>query len=418
MIDDSHLNLFDNNESLFPLFRNINSVIKPNKNTISKSVVNSIGIKISSFLEIKDFNKLVKVNEISGKNLENSLQALHYFSDVLKIISFNQSVINEKSKETIESLKYQIAKLEAEVSQHQKDLFLRYDKSKDEIRDFLIEFMRDEYEPGKKIKDSLDRSCNMIINYTRITQIEDPIEKIYRETGITSTQSKNVAKEVPKLKEESNGAVSASTGAFDIIRQSIFSIGSTFSSDSNQSKKTDTSDSSAQKKKQEEEKKQKSNGFFDTFFRPIEINKDELKSKAREEASKAKELTTKSKEAEVESEEDFFSKNLGDIDRSGGRSTMAIPTPHSIVIPNISSLDVFNYYKEKPKELTKLFHQIGKQIMSSKDGKSGKWIQDIIKEYVSLLLYSAYTYDEVQKLDKIKHYFALKIEKVIEEKKD
>ena len=206
-----------------------------------------------------------------------------------------------------------------------------------------------------------------------------------------------------------------------MIRQSIFSIGSTFSSDSTQSKKTDDSDENS-KGKQEDKKQQKSNGFFDTFFRPLEIKQEDSKSKAKPEvqkpsASKAKDSPKKSTNEHLESADDFFSKNLGDIDRSG-RSTMAMPAPSSIVIPNISSIDVFNYYKEKPKELTKLFHQIGKQMMSSKDGKSGKWIQDIIKEYVSLLLYSTYTYEELLKLDRIKHYFALKIEKVIEEKKD
>ena len=77
----------------------------------------------------------------------------------------------------------------------------------------------------------------------------------------------------------------------------------------------------------------------------------------------------------------------------------------------------------------KMFHQIGTKQMSSKEHKNGmifdfyrfsnigaKWISEIIKNYVTLLLYAAKTIDEMEKLDSIKHYFALKIETFSEQK--
>lgn len=111
---------------------------------------------------------------------------------------------------------------------------------------------------------------------------------------------------------------------------------------------------------------------------------------------------------------------------------MAVPSSSEFAASNLTGLDIIKYYLDKPKELMKLFHQIGTKQMSSKEHKNGKdliifnffnslgakWISDIVKNYVSLLLYATKTIEELEKLDMIKHYFALKIEKTLEEKRD
>ena len=171
IIDDSQLISKNFNGDTFSLFSKINSRTNSNFIIWNKTILNSVGSIISSYFEIKDFNKIIKINKEMREFFTKN-------SEILQIINYKQSEINIQNKESIERLKYQIAKLEAEIKQHQKQLFQRYENSKDEIKEFLIDFMRDDYEPGKRIKDSLDRSWNMLINYTRISEIDDPIEKI------------------------------------------------------------------------------------------------------------------------------------------------------------------------------------------------------------------------------------------------
>lgn len=259
----------------------------------------------------------------------------------------------------------------------------------------------------------------MLINYCRISDIEDPIERINKE--------KNVEKSETTTTTSSSSGGGGSYG-LGILKQSINMIGSTFTGDTSQSKKTEGSDKSPQKessKNQDDDKKakqSKSNGIFGAFWGSREVEEETKKPKANESSSKhssnkPKEAPVKSAEAVEESPDDFFSKNLDNADRTE-RSTMALPNPPSIDNPNISSFEVFSYYRENPKELMKLFNQIGSKIANSKDGRSGKWIQDIIKNYVTLLLYSVNSFEEINKLNKIKEYFAIKIEKTLEEKKD
>jgi len=45
--------------------------------------------------------------------------------------------------------------------------------------------------------------------------------------------------------------------------------------------------------------------------------------------------------------------------------------PKSLHASSISSLEIVNYYSDKPKELMKLFHQIGTKMMASKEHKNG-----------------------------------------------
>lgn len=110
-------------------------------------------------------------------------------------------------------------------------------------------------------------------------------------------------------------------------------------------------------------------------------------------------------------------------------NTITMADSESFSASNLSSLDIIRFYLDRPKDLMKMFHQIGTKQMSSKEHKNGmifdfyrfsnigaKWISEIIKNYVTLLLYAAKTIDEMEKLDSIKHYFALKIETFSEQK--
>lgn len=278
----------------------------------------------------------------------------------------------------------------------------------------------------------MDKSCNMIINYSRISEIEDPVERINKELN------------------QSQVKTNESQGTFSILKQGIMSIGSfgldssptkAESSSNKPSSKNTASSKEAEREEESKKNKTKSNGIFDTLFRSLEPKPEEpKKSKANEPSAKppsgrSKESDSKQKPKQSDSlkaqdrveenAEDFFGGNSGTGDRSG-RSTIAVSSPAAFSISgpaafsmsNLSSLDIINYYKDKPKDLMKLFHQIGTKMMNGKDNRGPKWIADIIKTHVSLLLFAASTVEEIQRLDKIKHYFALKIEKIMEEKKD
>ena len=393
----------------FPLFNKITEKLNIRKEIASIQVMNKVGNIISGFMQTKDLKKMNCINKKFREYYSNN-------KDMLKIICQKQADTNAKYKKMLVSLKEKISKLEIENSQQKKHLFMKYDDAKEEIKEYLVDFIWDTYEPGKKMKDWFNKSWNMLINYCRLSDIEDPIERMNKESN------KN------KI-DETSASSNSGGGAFGILKQSINMIGSTFSGEVSQSKKVDGSDKSPQKessKTQEENKNtkpQKSNGLFDAFWGGSKEIKEEPKkvkqgdNSSKPPTSKHKELPSKVQEGVDENPDDFFNKNLDNPDR-GDRVTMATSNPSAFEMSNVSSIEVFSYYRENPKDLLKIFSQIGSKVASSKDGKSGKWIQDIIKNYVTLLLYSVTAFEEINKLNKIKEYFAIKIEKTIEEKKD
>jgi len=69
--------------------------------------------------------------------------------------------------------------------------------------------------------------------------------------------------------------------------------------------------------------------------------------------------------------------------------------------------------------LKKLLKQIGGMLSKARDrNNQAKWVSSIIEKYVDLLLCTAITIEEMKKLNSIKHFFALKIEKFVEKNKE
>lgn len=394
----------------FPLFDQLAKKVNAPGILCDETVHNKIGLRISSFFELRDFKKFFGVSKKLKRFFTYNVEVLHMMTSL-------HAVTNSRYKKKILSMKSKMKSLEDEVARKKKVLYLEHDESKNEIREYLADFMIDDYEPGKKLKDSIDKSCNMVINYSRLSEIEDPIDRIQ--------------KEMNKAQDDKNGNNSS---AFGILKQSLMSIGNSFGGEDAPkeklaSPKKELNKTSSFNEKEDESKKNKghrSNGIFDTLFRPLEIKQEEpQKSKFADSSSKppsgkrANYLAGgKNTHPEIETEDDFFGKNLdkGDAVRRG---TIAAPNAGAFFqVSNLSSLEIVTFYRDKPKELMKLFHQIGTKIMNSKDNRGGKWISDIIKNYVSLLLYTTSAIEELEKLNNIKHYFALKIEKTLEEKKD
>lgn len=55
-------------------------------------------------------------------------------------------------------MKEKVSSLEDELSRNKKVLYLDYEECKNEIKNFLADFMVDDYVPGKKIIDEVDHS--------------------------------------------------------------------------------------------------------------------------------------------------------------------------------------------------------------------------------------------------------------------
>lgn len=253
----------------------------------------------------------------------------------------------------------------------------------------------------------------MVINYSRLCEIEDPIDRIRKET---------------KGDEGNNSAY-----GLGMLRQSIAALGNSFGADTSKDKitvpvKEKIAPIQLDKKVESAKKGYRSNGIFDTLFKPLEIKKEEPVETKKAVEMKGKPPSGKNTTMfgivkdttnyELESADDFFGSNFNSGPQARDRGTFAVSSPSHFQVSTLSNLEIINFYKDKPKDLVKLFHQIGTKTMNSKDNKGGKWISDIVKNFVTLLIYTAYSIEELEKLDKIKGYFALKIEKVIEEKKD
>jgi len=359
--------------------------------------MNKIGVTICSYLELREFKKLSTIS----KRMQSFIT---YNIDILHLMNNLHSDNNSRYKKKIISMKTKMNSLEEEVSRKKKVLYLDYDDSKRDIKQYLADFMIDGYEPGKRIKEYIDKSCNMIINYSRISNIEDPIDRVRKE-----------------LKQSNESSANGDSSAMSILRKSIMSIGGhSFGYEDNSKDKlghspinvNKTSSFAIEKETAAKSKGHRSKGIFDTLFRPLEL---ETIEEVKNQKSSKHESKTKDTNAELESDNDFFDTNLGMNDRVRS-GTIAVSNPSDFTVANLTSMDIIRFYEDKPKDLMKLFHNIGSKIMNSKDNKGGKWISDIIKNYVSLLISTMLSVEEMQKLDTIKHYFALKIEKTIEEK--
>lgn len=353
-----------------------------------------IGLVVCEYFELKDFKKLAGVSKAMREFVSGNKGVLVRINELC-------GSTNRRYKRKILQMREKIDKLEEEARRERKVLYLDYDEKKQEIKEYLADFMVDDYVPGKKLRDSLDKACNMIVSYSRSCGLEDPAEQV-------------------KKAQRKNNQGEANAGAMNILRQSIASIGHSFGADDGQKleppKKEKLTSSFAVEK--DEKTPHRSNGIFDTLFRPLEIKPEEKKHTKPPSGKNANMfgIVKDTTNMELENGDEFFDKNLdlGDRIRSG---TIASPAPIQIQVqPDLTSFEIISFFQDKPKDLGKLLHDIGVKTQNSKDGKGGRWIGDILKNFLNLLIKTTYVIEEMHKLNSIKDYFALKIEKVIDEK--
>jgi len=247
----------------------------------------------------------------------------------------------------------------------------------------------------------------MIINYSRLSQIEDPVEKIRKELN----------------KNEYNG----DDTKLGFLRESMAAIGHSFIGDRSREKMTPQKKNinfsfNDERTAKPQKKGHRSKGIFDTLFNPLsvesqnpEVSHSRPLGNELQEMKKPKDLD----HANLETEDDFFGEHLNENDRMRHRGTVAVSSTSSFEISNLTSIEIIGFYRNKSKEFTKLLNSIGINFAKRKEGSNqAKWVSSIIEKYVNLLICTTVVMEEIKKLDAIKYFFALKIERIIDEKNE
>ena len=110
---------------------------------------------------MKDFKHLYDLNKTMRKFMTSN-------NEITKLTNALFSSTNSKYKKKILSMKSKINELETELSRKKKVMYLDYEDSKEDIKSYLVDFMNDGYEPGRNLRDAIDKSCTMVINYSRL----------------------------------------------------------------------------------------------------------------------------------------------------------------------------------------------------------------------------------------------------------
>ena len=207
----------------------------------------------------------------------------------------------------------------------------------------------------------------MIINYSRTSQVEDPIERIRKER---------------KKKEDGN---------FGIFRQSLAALGHSFVGNKSRDKIIEEEPAknasfNSDKPKKEVKKGHRSNGIIGTLFRPLEIRPEDRttpeKSTFAQKPPTGKKTPKASKDtdhADLEPSDNFFDQHLDMGENMRHRGTIAVTSPSSLEMSNLSSLEILSFYEDKPKDLKALFRKIGSNLGKSKNTKS--WVASLIDKY-------------------------------------
>jgi hypothetical protein len=144
--------LFTENEKsvYFMLFDNI-AKLNISDEQLEEESLNKIGVQICSFLEMRDFKNLYDINITMRGFMTTNVE-------ITKLTNSLYSTTNSKYKKKIVSMKSKLNSLETELSRKKKVMYLDYEDSKDEIKSYLGDFMVDDYEPGRYMKDAIDKS--------------------------------------------------------------------------------------------------------------------------------------------------------------------------------------------------------------------------------------------------------------------
>jgi hypothetical protein len=144
--------LFTENEKsvYFMLFDNI-AKLNISDEQLEEESLNKIGVQICSFLEMRDFKNLYDINITMRGFMTTNVE-------ITKLTNSLYSTTNSKYKKKIVSMKSKLNSLETELSRKKKVMYLDYEDSKDEIKSYLGDFMVDDYEPGRNMKDAIDKS--------------------------------------------------------------------------------------------------------------------------------------------------------------------------------------------------------------------------------------------------------------------
>ena len=106
---------------------------------------------MASYLDLNDFKKLLNVS----KRIKDFICGNVEFIKILNSLYHSKA---KSLKHKTKSLKDKLNNVEEELARKKKVLYLDYDEAKDSIREYLPDFINDHYVPGKKIKDSIDKS--------------------------------------------------------------------------------------------------------------------------------------------------------------------------------------------------------------------------------------------------------------------
>lgn len=138
------------NPIYFNLFKSIPST-NVSEEIQEVEFLNKIGVKICSFLEMRDFKHLYDLNKTMRKFMTTNIE-------ITKLTNALFSSTNSKYKKKILSMKSKINELENELSRKKKVLYFDYEDSKENIKSYLVDFMDDSYEPGRNLKEAIDKS--------------------------------------------------------------------------------------------------------------------------------------------------------------------------------------------------------------------------------------------------------------------
>jgi len=171
----------------------------------------------------------------------------------------------------------------------------------------------------------------MIINFSRISNVEDPVERIRKETS-------------------SNGAAKK----LGFFRESIAAIGHSFAADTSREKmaepqKQGNTSFNVEKVANPPKKGHRSKGIFDTLFYPLEVRTEDknppstfIDERGRMPLGGELQELKKPKETNDihQNEDDFFGKHLESQDAPSHRGTVVHKDSSSLGVANITNLDI------------------------------------------------------------------------------
>jgi uncharacterized coiled-coil DUF342 family protein len=271
--------------------KGIKTLIK--EGVIEECTLNKIGVLICSYFKLSDYRRLGRVSRRVNDYFIYNVEIVHLMNNL-------HSTTSSRYKKELLSLKSELSTVKDELRRKHKYMNCMYDETREDVRTYIKDMMDENYDPAENIKKSIDESCNMIINYSRLTNIEDPIDRIRKE-----------------MKNQNLDAKEEESPAMSYIKKSIMSLGNSFGpSDSDKNKialkETSRKNSSFDVENEDTTKAKgyRSNGIFDTLFKPLEIRPEDKSRSKPPLVPKFPTPKIKDTNHEIETEDDFFGQNL------------------------------------------------------------------------------------------------------------